>query len=304
MKTKHILLFVLILTLSARSINVQANKRVIGGQPVQQGDYAYLVYIVADLGKPTNFACGGGLLNSRYVITAGHCIASTLFIIYGRLNVYGYHQSDTAQVTRWMRHPKYNSITKAWDIAILELDRDIPESSTVQYLTVSLTFPPLHYPLQVAGWGLMEGDQTTTTPRYGTVHVGPNSACNFDGYNSYYWFCVSDKTTYSCPGDSGSPLVVAYNGRWAIVGIDSVAQDGPCDDRNPATAETKVPHMIDFIVANTPLAPVTFVTVPFNGTPSTVTMITMEKTESGSEVSFCVGFVAIIIMFTIHLIVA
>jgi secreted trypsin-like serine protease len=267
------------------------HQRVIGGQPVQLGDYGYLVYIVADNGLPNTFACGGGILNKRYVITAGHCIASSLFVIYGTLSVNGYKQSNVVQVQRWIRHPKYDIETKAWDIALLELAEDIPENFPyVHYLTVSTVAPPMGYPMQIAGYGLYEDNQDTSSPRYGTVHVGPDSGCPFSGWSSQYWFCVSDEKVRSCPGDSGSPLVVRNGDRWAIVGIDSVTLSTDCANSSPSTAETKVANMIDFLVANTPLAEVEYVATVYNTslvatTTTTSTPGVIVKSNSGKKLA-------------------
>jgi secreted trypsin-like serine protease len=265
-------------------VNAQ-HGRVIGGQPVKLGEYSHLVYIVADSGLPTNFACTGSMLNRRYVLTAGHCIASTLFVIYGLLDVNGFHTSDVAQVQRWMRHPKYDEKTKIYDIALLELAIDIPENAPyVSYVSVALNFPPYGYPLQIAGWGLTEGNQGTTTPRYGTVHIGPDSACNFVNYNTQYWFCISDKDTLACPGDSGSAVVVRNADRWAVIGIDSVTGSTDCANVRSPTAETKVANMVDFLVANTPLEPIQFVTLSYNSSlvSANSTLTPIPKTSSAS----------------------
>jgi secreted trypsin-like serine protease len=277
--------------------NVTSHQRVIGGKPVELGDYGYLVYIVADSDSPHSFACGGGILNRRYVITAGHCIASTLFVIYGRLDVNGYRVSDTVQVQRWYRHPKFSEKTKAYDIALLELAQDIPENYPyVHYLTVATNFPPYNFPLQIAGWGLYEGNQGTSTPRYGTVHIGPDSNCKFAEYSTFYWFCASDKDTLSCPGDSGSPLVVRNGDRWAVVGLDSITESTDCAGARSPTAETKVANMIDFLVANSPLEPITYYALDYNsvtGTASIQLPSSKSATSDSAILHFC-GFVALI----------
>jgi secreted trypsin-like serine protease len=176
--------------------------------------------------------------------------------------------SDVVNVQRAIRHPDFDSSDNANDIALLELAVDVFEQDyKIQYLNVGLTMPPIGTSLQITGYGRLAGDQPTSQAHTGTVPVVEDSLCAFSGYNPDMSFCVSNPKVYSCSGDSGTSVVIKPNSkyvRWVVVGIDSYGAVGYCGSRPPATTNTKVASYIDWIEANTPLAPI--VTVYLNET--------------------------------------
>lgn len=243
------------------------------GVPVTQGQFPYLVYLMVDPGKNTTYACGGGFLNSRYVISAGHCsFGSTFQVIVGLIDVDPYHTSDVVDVVSVVRPSNFgqNGVFDYDDVAIFELARDVPEQEgRVQYLDVGLNAPPIGTELTIAGFGELGINIQTPMAHYGTVWVANNSVCNFASFRSQYSYCTYNAAQYSCPGDSGSPLVVKTPGstRWTIVGLDSYGHTGSCGDKPPDTVVSKIEAMVAFIKQQTPLNQPNFVTVNY-GTSS------------------------------------
>jgi secreted trypsin-like serine protease len=245
---------------------LQANA-VFNGTAVTTGQFPYLVYIVINTNHPPSYACCGGLLNSRYVITAGHCsYGEDQFVIIGKIDVNGYHTSDVVQVNSVVRPSDYNmnGIFDYDDIAIFELATEVPfVAGVTEYLSVTLTAPPVGTPLILAGFGEIETDGDTSKAHYGTIHVSPDDECHFTSFNSSVSFCSNDQTVWSCPGDSGSPIVVKLAGsdEYIVVGLDSYGHDGDCGTKQVDSVISQVAAMTQFIMDNTQLEAVTFVNI-------------------------------------------
>jgi secreted trypsin-like serine protease len=248
---------------------------VFNGTAVTQGQFPYLVYIVINQNYPPSYACGGGLLNSRYVVTAGHCsFGIEQFVIVGRINVDGYEQSNVVQVSNVTRPSDFgmDGIFDYDDIAIFELATPVPfVAGYTEYLSVTLTAPPIGTPLILAGFGETRTNGDTSLAHYGTIHVYPGSDCNFSSFNSTVEFCTDDPYIWSCPGDSGSPVVVKLAGseQYTLVGVDSYAHAGPCGSKEHDSVVSQVAAMTEFIKASTPLEPVTFVNITWAQPDST-----------------------------------
>jgi secreted trypsin-like serine protease len=261
----------IILLLLATSIYAVFN-----GIPVQQGEYAYLVYIMVDNGSNTTYACTGGLINSHYVISAGHCtFGGTFTIIVGRIDVAGYFKTDLVNATKVTRPSDFgaNGVFDYDDIAVFELETPVAEvAGKIEYLNIGLNAPPTGAPLNLAGYGAIGYNNWTTLAHHGIIHVAPNNQCSLYYFRSEIAYCSVDPDVYSCPGDSGSPIVVkpSDSDRYVLVGVDSFGYNGDCGRKLPDGVISKVAMQIDFIKANTPLEAPTFVTVSEWGTLVTV----------------------------------
>jgi secreted trypsin-like serine protease len=240
---------------------------VYNGTPLTQGEHAYLVYLMVDNGLNTTYACTGGLINSQYVISAGHCSFGNYFqVIVGRIDVQGYHTTDVVNVTKVTRPSDFaaNGVFDYDDIAIFELATPVPEVAGVtEYLNIGLDAPPTGAPLTLAGFGGIGYNEWTTIAHTGVIHVAPNSQCSLYYFRPAVAYCSVDPDVYSCPGDSGSPIVVKPDGsdRWVLVGIDSFGYGGDCGRKLPDGVISKVAVMLDFIRANTQLETPTFVNI-------------------------------------------
>ena len=96
----------------------------INGRPVDRGDWLEVVRI-------GNRSCTGTIVGRNAVLTAAHCgrnnSRSTLEVYNGgRINY------------RMIHHPRYSSRGAQWDVAVLVLDDDVPES--VKPATVGINY--------------------------------------------------------------------------------------------------------------------------------------------------------------------
>jgi hypothetical protein len=242
---------------------------VYNGIPVQQGQFPYLVYIMVNPGQNDTYACGGGILNSRYVISAGHCSFGNEFqIIVGRIDVDGYYSSNVVEATV-VRPDTFgqNNIFDYDDVAIWTLATPVEEvPGYIEYMDLGLNAPPVGTNLELVGYGEIGVGLNTALAHYGQVTVSNDDLCRFSSYTPSVSFCLDNSNVYSCPGDSGSPLVVkpATSSRFICVGLDSYGHAGNCGQKEPDTVVTKIAAMVDWIRSVTPLEPVNFQTVDYS----------------------------------------
>ncbi|KAL0477760.1 trypsin PRSS [Acrasis kona] len=262
MKTASIVTLLLLTVASVLAVK--------GGIEVQQGQYSYLVYIMVDPGTPSTYACSGGIVSKKYVISAGHCSFGGRFqVIINRSSVRGYRLTDLVDVVKVTRPNNFgkDGLFNYNDIAIWELAREVEEApGLVQYLNIGLNPPPVDSRIIIAGFGQLAGPTGTPNAHWGVTKVSPDSQCRFNSYRPEVAFCSVDPNIYACPGDSGTPIVVKPRDseRYVQVGVNSFGYDGPCGFKQPDSVIGKISAMIDFIRANTQLAPPTFVQVNYN----------------------------------------
>jgi secreted trypsin-like serine protease len=212
-----------------------------------------------------------------------------MFIIVGRIDVNGYHTSDIVQVNKVVRPDNYNmnNIFDYNDIAIFELATPVEyEKGVFEYLSVTLTPPPVGTNLTVVGYGMLDSYVGTSLAHYGTINVAPDGACKFDSFRSEVSFCSDSEDVYSCAGDSGSPIITKVDGldSYTLVGLDSYGHAGLCGEKQVDSVMSQVANMTQFIIDNTPLEPVQFVNItwaiPETTLPPGVTTTTARPTTA------------------------
>ena len=135
--------------------------RVVGGEPVPNGDYPF----VASLGDVRYGAtayrrhfCGASLIDHNSVLTAAHCVKGTpkepLRVTVGRTVLSG-GGGQTRRVSRLVIHPRFNGASNAkYDAAVLTLNNPVRGIPAIRLAGTSQN--ALEKPgrlATVAGWG-------------------------------------------------------------------------------------------------------------------------------------------------------
>uniref|UniRef100_A0A8C0BVK2 Corin, serine peptidase n=1 Tax=Buteo japonicus TaxID=224669 RepID=A0A8C0BVK2_9AVES len=204
---------------------------ILGGRTSRPGRWPWQCSLQSE---PSGHICGCVLIAKRWVLTVAHCFegrenAAVWQVVFGISNLdhpSGFMQ--TRLVKTIILHPRYNRAVVDYDISIVELDKDINETSYVRPVCLpskdQLVRPDTY--CYITGWGHM-GNKMPFKLQEGEVRIIPLEQCQ-----SYFdmktitsrMLCAGYEsgTVDSCMGDSGGPLVCEQPaGRWTLFGLTS-----------------------------------------------------------------------------------
>lgn len=154
--------------------DVKAEPRIVGGVAAAPNQYQFFTRIDSN----DNPYCGGSLVSSDVIMTAGHCFTDALSVV---VNGYSLYSSDgTLQYQReivdTIRHPDFNPTTYENDVMLLKL------SEPVDTEYISLNFndenPQVGDDLIVMGLGNKEEDGAPASSlQAATVQVISHDIC-------------------------------------------------------------------------------------------------------------------------------
>ncbi|WP_080573198.1 serine protease [Sinorhizobium meliloti] len=232
--------------------------RIIGGVPAPIGAYPWQVSLaVANLPASIGHFCGGSVLDSKWVLTAAHCVdgntqPSGVQVTYGT-NFLG-QGGTTANVEKIFIHDGWNPSSYDYDIALLRI------SDTILTTPIKLVAPgdvnrlmPVGVLATVSGWGLTRvGSGISDVLQHVGVQVTSNEVCNnptsYAGKITDRMLCAGFATggQDSCQGDSGGPLVVFdQKGGYSLAGVVSWGEG--CAEPQKYGVYTSVPTVAEWI---------------------------------------------------------
>ncbi|GAB0092100.1 hypothetical protein DMENIID0001_070650 [Sergentomyia squamirostris] len=170
-----------------------------------------------------------------------------------------YHDYDGVilKISKITVHPKYNTLTKDYDVAILTLKTSLTFSTAIQ--AISLPSSGAEVPdgemITVSGWGLLTdgGDQPFQLQAVKVPKVNDDvcaeAYCDEDDEITDRMLCagymgVGGKD--ACQGDSGGPAV--WNS--ILVGVVSFGEDCGSPDCPGVYAEVANPNIMTWIINN------------------------------------------------------
>lgn len=110
--------------------------RIFGGEYAKQNQFPFMAVVHQLMGNGRVSQCGGTIISSRWVLTAGHCVASgpyQFLVVFGTRDktgiAYNFYQGPGVAMltTQAVLHPKYRTTMN--DIALLHMPQNIPFGS-------------------------------------------------------------------------------------------------------------------------------------------------------------------------------
>ncbi|ESN95799.1 hypothetical protein HELRODRAFT_178982 [Helobdella robusta] len=237
---------------------------IVGGIEARPNEFPWQVSVQT---KKGTHSCGGSIINSKWIITAAHCLDENNPGYY--MVVVGLHKKITGagdstvkvhDVERIVVHEMFSPITVANDIALIKVKNDIKLDENVNTVCAPKSNDQYaHYKTVVSGWGnLAPGGSNLNVDSlmYTTLNTTAKDYC-LRMYKNIRpitddMICASDNkgnvVRDSCQMDSGGPLVnKEKDGTFRLVGV--VSWGIGCASKYPGVY-ARVNHFEDWILKN------------------------------------------------------
>ncbi|XP_076659103.1 chymotrypsin-2 [Halictus rubicundus] len=233
--------------------------RIVGGRYARKNQFPFMAVVHRLMGRGYIAQCGGTIISSRWVLTAGHCVAEEprkFFVLFGVNDKsgmgYNFYQGPgiTMMTETGALHPDYKPTIN--DVGLLYMPQDIPFGRSIQPIQVA-GYSSMYKDLDgrfaiVLGWGKDRNTGIgTTSLKYATLPIISNAQCGMS------WAVTPGKHVCTapgygqdaCQGDSGGPLIMYENRVPIQIGIVSYG-DADCPSGRPGVF-SRVTGYIDWI---------------------------------------------------------
>ncbi|XP_036412650.1 vitamin K-dependent protein C-like isoform X2 [Colossoma macropomum] len=229
----------------------------VGGEVGKKGESPWQALILNAKGK---FHCGGVLIDESWILTAAHCLETSLrFSV--RLGDYLRFKKEDSEVTipvsKIVSHPKYNPVTVDNDIALLRLATRVKFTNYILPACLpsrSLAERVLHLngtQTVVTGWGKQNETASHYSSALGFIHIPlvDHDECTRHMVNNLTQnvLCagIIGKVRDACEGDSGGPMMTQYHNTWFLIGLVSWGEG--CGRTDKLGIYTKVSNYLEWI---------------------------------------------------------
>ncbi|KAJ8306433.1 hypothetical protein KUTeg_016978, partial [Tegillarca granosa] len=234
------------------------DSRVVGGQIADDGEWPWQVSLQLRQFVSYYHICGGAIINSRWVVTAAHCVdgqtRNSLQIEAGINKVSG--QGQVSSISRVIMHSNYGPNSGGFpnDIALLELNTPLTLNEFVQSVPLPATKDQSFEGIAdcwITGWGKLDGCNGSDILYEARMSTISNSECTsrwrgIGGATIYdHHICLLEDQISACSGDSGGPYVCKVDGNYVLAGVTSWGIS-TCSGEYPSVY-TRVSHFIDWI---------------------------------------------------------
>lgn len=186
---------------------------------------------------PSAGICTGTIVAPRAVLTAAHCVdedVTTALVFLG--------SGDLIPAASIHYYPGYVfNAPNSFDVAVLLFEQDFPRTPmpilTSRAGRVGET-------AVLAGWGRDENDITTNL-KAGSTTISAVTA-------QFLQTIYAPPSASVCSGDSGGPILLQENGRWAVGGITSATSNVACNTGTNFFQAVIHPNVRDFIRQHVP----------------------------------------------------
>uniref|UniRef100_A0A672RK72 Zgc:55888 n=1 Tax=Sinocyclocheilus grahami TaxID=75366 RepID=A0A672RK72_SINGR len=207
----------------------EEESRIIGGQEAWAHSWPWQV----SLQYSEMPACGGAILDLRWVITACHCFkrykkASLWKAVAGMHNLENMNESchQTVEVENIISHKGYNQKTNENDIALVKLQSPLLFNECVRPVGILNNDLSPRKTCTVTGWGaIRENGPRASGLQEVNVTVFEPQTCNkyYRGKMLKFMVCAGaeEGRMDACQGDSGGPLSCFTDDRYKLAGVVS-----------------------------------------------------------------------------------
>ncbi|PAA49385.1 hypothetical protein BOX15_Mlig029509g1 [Macrostomum lignano] len=232
------------------------NGFIVGGRDARPGSWPWQVQMFVF----NSHYCGGTLVNHEWVVTAAHCVENDSPSRY-TLGLGSYRKTSTdstqknVRVDKIISHPRYNSRTIDYDIALMRLAEKVDYSENISPACLADFDFPGETLCYTTGWGSVGGTGHSGILKQAYVPIVDNAKCN---QRDFYNGDITDRMICAgydagghdaCQGDSGGPLVCSEGDgadeKWYLFGATSWGIG--CAGVKKPGVYASVPNMFEWI---------------------------------------------------------